>query len=142
MEPCRKLVRDRIFNDVLGGVSDAAGGGWRVLVLDELTTKTTSSVLKMSDILERNVSVVEDLAKVREPLPLAAIYFIQPTAANIARLVADFATKPLYPSAHVFFSSKVSRPPAPAMHACAIVAGRVPRAARVTRIAPAPCSAR
>jgi hypothetical protein len=36
----------------------------------------------MSDILESNVSVVEDLFKSREPMPLPAIYFIQPTAAR------------------------------------------------------------
>lgn len=62
----------------------------------------------MSDILECNVSVVEDLEKDREPLPLVGVYFIQPTSTNIARLLQDYAgAKPLYPSVHIFFSSAV-----------------------------------
>lgn len=53
------------------------------------------------------VSVVEDLDKRREPLPLPAVYFITPSPASVARLVADFSgATPLYPSAHVFFSSR------------------------------------
>ncbi len=36
-----------------------------------------SSVCHMSDIQDCNVSVVEDLYKSREPLPLAAVYFVQ-----------------------------------------------------------------
>jgi hypothetical protein len=54
------------------------------------------------------VSVVEDLDKAREPLPLAAVYFITPSPAAVSRLLADFATKPLYPSVHVFFSNRAS----------------------------------
>ncbi len=52
------------------------------------------------------VSLVEDLYKGREPLQLAAVYFISPTPAAVARLVADFARNPLYPSVHIFFSSR------------------------------------
>jgi syntaxin-binding protein 1 len=52
------------------------------------------------------VSVVEDLFKGREPLQLAAVYFISPSQASVARLCADFAKQPLYPSVHIFFSSK------------------------------------
>jgi hypothetical protein len=59
-------------------------------------------------LLVSGVSVVEDLDKAREPLPLAAVYFITPSPAAVTRLLADFATKPLYPSVHVFFSNRVS----------------------------------
>lgn len=55
------------------------------------------------------VSVVEDIEKRREPLPLAAIYFISPCSSSVAQLVADFESKPLYPSVHVFFSSGVTQ---------------------------------
>jgi syntaxin-binding protein 1 len=55
------------------------------------------------------VSVVEDLEKAREPLPLPAVYFITPSPASVTRLVADFAKAPLYPSVHVFFSSRCGR---------------------------------
>ena len=64
----------------------------------------------MSDILECNVSMVEDLQKEREPMGLAAVYFIQPTPESVARLIEDFegGSSVLYPSVHIFFSSKVS----------------------------------
>lgn len=124
-EPVRKAVRDRILVDMLGGVQDTTGDGWRVLILDEFTTRMLSSALRMSDILDYNISVVEDLAKIREPLPQPAIYFIQPSSKSVARLLEDFGgpdgsqpvkgaggrgpggpTKHLYPSVHIFFSSK------------------------------------
>jgi hypothetical protein len=52
---------------------------------------------------------VEDIEKRREPLPLAAVYFISPSPSSIQHLVADFESKPLYPSVHVFFSSGVTQ---------------------------------
>ncbi|KIY93727.1 SNARE-interacting protein KEULE [Monoraphidium neglectum] len=58
--------------------------------------------------MRAGVSVVEDLEKAREPLPLPAVYFITPSPASVTRLVADFAKAPLYPSVHVFFSSRVT----------------------------------
>lgn len=54
------------------------------------------------------VSVAEDIDKAREPLPLAAVYFITPSPASVSRLLGDFATKPLYPSVHIYFSNRVS----------------------------------
>ena len=64
----------------------------------------------MSDILESNVSMVEDLQKEREPMGLTAVYFIQPTPESVARLIEDFegGSSALYPSVHIVFSSKVS----------------------------------
>lgn len=55
------------------------------------------------------MSVVEDIEKRREPLPLAAVYFISPTPVSLQHLVADFESQPLYPSVHVFFSSGVTQ---------------------------------
>ncbi|EFJ41877.1 hypothetical protein VOLCADRAFT_67807, partial [Volvox carteri f. nagariensis] len=115
----RKAVKERILVDMLGSVIDSAGCGWKVLILDEFTTHVLSSTLRMSDILECNVSVVEDLAKRREPLQQAAVYFIQPSPQSIARVLDDFGgptgtagigkagAKQLYPSAHIFLSNKL-----------------------------------
>ncbi len=56
------------------------------------------------------MSVVENLFVQREPMPLVGVYFLQPTPDSIAQLVQDFSgARPLYPSVHVFFSSKVRR---------------------------------
>lgn len=66
-ESLRQAVKARILEDMLGAVQDTTGGGWRVLVLDDFTTRILSSALRMSDILDCNVSVVEDLQKARAP---------------------------------------------------------------------------
>eukprot|EP00775_Hariotina_reticulata_P004848 gene4848-5095_t len=108
--PCRKLVRERVLRDMLGAVVDPVGSGWKVLIMDSFTTHIMSSTLRMSDLLDAGVSVVEDIDKAREPLPLAAVYFITPSPASVSRLLADFATKPLYPSVHIFFSNRVLVP--------------------------------
>eukprot|EP00983_Pelagomonas_calceolata_P110201 1159643-Pelagomonas_calceolata.AAC.1 len=60
--------------------------------------------------MDCNVSVIEDLFKLREPMPIPAMYFIQPTPASVTRLLEDFSGSepPPYASVHIFFSSKVS----------------------------------
>ncbi len=35
----RKAVQDRILSEMLGSVKDKTGGGWKVLILDDVTTK-------------------------------------------------------------------------------------------------------
>lgn len=105
---CRRAVRDRLLSEMLGAVVESVGGGWKVLVMDSVTTRVMSAALKMTDLQEAGVSVVEDLEKSREPLGLPAVYFITPSAASVSRLLGDFAKAPLYPSAHVFFSSRVT----------------------------------
>lgn len=77
------------------------------------------------------VSVVEDIDKRREPLPLAAVYFISPCSSSVAQLVADFESKPPYPSVHVFFSSgvtqeavdRIKRCRVRGVHECRVMAG-------------------
>ncbi|MEW5299817.1 MAG: hypothetical protein WDW36_002793 [Sanguina aurantia] len=108
MESCRKAVKERLMKDMLGSIQDPTAGGWRVLVLDELTTRILSSAVRMSDILEANISCVEDLLKNREPMAQAAVYFLTPSTQSVTRLLADFAKAPLYPSVHIFFSSKLT----------------------------------
>ncbi|KAI8472381.1 MAG: Sec1-like protein [Monoraphidium minutum] len=104
----KRAVRDRLLGEMLAGVVDPLGAGWKVLVMDSVTTKVMGSALRMSDLQDAGVSVVEDLDKAREPLAMPAVYFITPSPASVGRLVADFAKAPLYPSVHVFFSSRVT----------------------------------
>uniref|UniRef100_A0A0E0KNF0 SNARE-interacting protein KEULE n=1 Tax=Oryza punctata TaxID=4537 RepID=A0A0E0KNF0_ORYPU len=73
--------------------------------------KIMSFSCKMADVMEEGVSLVEDLYKRRQPLPLMdAIYFMQPTKENIRIFMSDMSGKiPLYKKAYVFFSSPVQR---------------------------------
>uniref|UniRef100_A0A0E0KNF1 SNARE-interacting protein KEULE n=1 Tax=Oryza punctata TaxID=4537 RepID=A0A0E0KNF1_ORYPU len=84
---------------------------WKVLIMDKLTVKIMSFSCKMADVMEEGVSLVEDLYKRRQPLPLMdAIYFMQPTKENIRIFMSDMSGKiPLYKKAYVFFSSPVQR---------------------------------
>ncbi|PRW58349.1 SM Sec1-family [Chlorella sorokiniana] len=104
-------TRQRLLDEMLGSVRDAAGGAWSVLVLDPTTTKVLSNVAGVADIMDYGVSLVEDIGKRREPLPqLVGVYFMAPTDNNVRQLVRDFslAAMPQYKAAHVFFSSKPS----------------------------------
>ncbi len=37
--PLRKAVQGRILNEMLGSIKDTTGGGWKVLILDDVTTR-------------------------------------------------------------------------------------------------------
>ena len=49
----------------------------------------------MYDIIEEGVTVVEPLHHKRQKLPqMEALYFLEPTAKSITRLIQDFASAP------------------------------------------------
>ena len=53
---------------------------FEVLVLDEFALRVISSCCKMTDILEENIMMVEQLETRRKPMPTkGVIYLIQPT---------------------------------------------------------------
>uniref|UniRef100_A0A4X2L6V2 Syntaxin binding protein 3 n=1 Tax=Vombatus ursinus TaxID=29139 RepID=A0A4X2L6V2_VOMUR len=56
-------------------------GEWKIMVLDEFTTKLLASCCKMTDLLAEGITVVEDIYKNREPVrQMKALYFITPTS--------------------------------------------------------------
>ncbi|XP_048833318.1 syntaxin-binding protein 3-like isoform X1 [Brienomyrus brachyistius] len=78
---------------------------WKVLILDQFTTKLLCSCCSMSDLMSEGITIVEDLYKSREPVPeMKAIYFISPNEKCIDVLIADFTPKPKYKSAYVYFT--------------------------------------
>ncbi|KAF7726559.1 DEAH (Asp-Glu-Ala-His) box polypeptide 34 [Apophysomyces ossiformis] len=67
-----------------------------------------NAACKMYDILEENVTLVENIEKSRQPYPtLEAIYFLTPCRDSILRLIDDFTAHktPMYKAAHVHFTS-------------------------------------
>ena len=105
-------ARERLLAMVSDAVKDLPENEWILLVVDETTTKVIGSVLTISILVEKRVSLVENIQKKRQPLPdMTVMYFISPTQGSISRLLADFHPKrPLYKKACVFFSSQLPKP--------------------------------
>ncbi|CAH8438962.1 unnamed protein product [Schistosoma rodhaini] len=78
---------------------------WKVLVLDRLATRIVSSCCKMHEIMNNGITLVEDIFKKREVLPIEAIYLITPTDESLKLLMEDFqGSQSQYRYAHVFFT--------------------------------------
>lgn len=78
--------------------------------MDELATRVISSALTMYDIMERRVTLVEQLAKNRQPFPdMDVIYLASPTIESVKRISGDFETrqKAKYGNVHIFFIDQV-----------------------------------
>jgi len=107
-----EVARERILVEMVEScVKDLPDNEWTILVVDEMTTKVLSSVCAVSNLVEKRVSIVENIQKKRQPLPnMTVIYFISPTPGSVSRLLNDFAAKkPLYKKACVFFSSQLPK---------------------------------
>ncbi|KFW83402.1 Syntaxin-binding protein 3, partial [Manacus vitellinus] len=80
---------------------------WKIMLLDDYTTKLLSLCCKMTDLLAEGITVVENVYKNREPVPhMKAIYLITPTKKSVDGLIDDFITKSCsrYKAAYVYFT--------------------------------------
>lgn len=81
---------------------------WKILVVDSYTQSLLNAVFKLNDILQQNVSTVENIEHNRQPQPsFEACYILTPTSANVDRIVKDLTQAqgrpPQYAAGHVFF---------------------------------------
>ena len=89
-------------------LNEPAVSGMKVLLLDSVTTKIVSMVYSQTQVLEREVYLVEQLGKAHESMThLKACVFIQPTDENINKLLREFKD-PKFMEYHLFFSNIVS----------------------------------
>uniref|UniRef100_A0A2K5HSK3 Syntaxin-binding protein 3 n=1 Tax=Colobus angolensis palliatus TaxID=336983 RepID=A0A2K5HSK3_COLAP len=82
-------------------------GEWKIMLLDEFTTKLLASCCKMTDLLEEGITVVENIYKNREPVrQMKALYFITPTSKSVDCFLHDFASKSenKYKAAYIYFT--------------------------------------
>ncbi|XP_040263363.1 syntaxin-binding protein 3 [Bufo bufo] len=82
-------------------------GEWKILLLDQFTTKLLTTCCKMTDLLQEGITVVEDIYKERQPVgDLKAIYFISPNEKSVDCVVKDFKSKSSckYKAAYIYFS--------------------------------------
>lgn len=83
---------------------------WKVLVMDETSTKVISSALTMYDIMERRITLVEKLELNRQPFPdIDVIYLATPTQTSVQKIAKDFENKlkPRYGNVHIYFLESV-----------------------------------
>jgi hypothetical protein len=98
---------------VFGSVrEDADDDNWRVLLVDRSSMKIVSASVRLFDVMEKGISVVEDVSVNRQPLSkLEAIYFLSPTSESVDALIRDFdpevKKKLMYAAVHIFFTSKL-----------------------------------
>lgn len=110
----RKMCEDRILREVIGPAKTLAGrDSWLVLVVDPKTLRIVSGCMKMFDLMEQSVSVVENVMMRRQPLRgLDAVYFLTPTEESIRAFLKDCGdakTAPLYRHAHLYFTGAVPK---------------------------------
>ncbi|XP_075364325.1 syntaxin-binding protein 3 isoform X2 [Mycteria americana] len=94
-------LKSSVFDDCRKGEE------WKVILLDDYTTKLLSLCCSMTDLLGEGITVVEKVYENREPVPhMKAIYFITPTKKSVDGLIDDFITRSSrrYKAAYVYFT--------------------------------------
>ncbi|GBG27783.1 Syntaxin-binding protein 1 [Hondaea fermentalgiana] len=103
----REITRRAILDDMLRSLNRGAKeAAYRVLVLDQRATRVLGAAVRVFDITDAGIALVESLEKKRQPFPeLEAVYVIDPTAVSVDHLCSDFedAQKARYGRVHVFF---------------------------------------
>ncbi|XP_078445679.1 sec1/munc18-like (SM) proteins superfamily [Wolffia australiana] len=90
-----------------GAISEDA---YKILILDRFCRDVLSPLIHVKDLRKHGITLYFVIDKERQAVPgVPAIYFVQPTPANVARIAVD-ASKGLYESFHLNFSSSIPRP--------------------------------
>ncbi|KAG5476526.1 hypothetical protein LSCM1_04240 [Leishmania martiniquensis] len=98
-------VKQRIFSEML----DPVAGHYNIIVCDNKGAEILSTCVRMHELMDHGVTLVEDLGMPRQSvLSSAAIYFIEPTEESVYRVMNDWHAKSMYREAHVFFTSPSS----------------------------------
>ena len=109
----RTQIKAKIINEVIRNGQTAeeyknrpGNLKWRVLVVDSLTLKIVSSVIKMHEMASEGIINVEIIERRRADMPNEAIYLITPTLENVKVLVKDFQneSQPKYSAAQICFT--------------------------------------
>ena len=107
----REVLQNRLIHELLNPCCPE--GECLALVLDKHGASVLASIAKMSDVMfpEGTVAIVQNLERKREPSPLMeAVYFVEPTLANIDLIKVDFParrTRPnMYYGVHILFTSR------------------------------------
>ncbi|CAK9150429.1 unnamed protein product [Ilex paraguariensis] len=95
-------------------VSSSAGTAneevYKILIYDRFCQDILSPLIHVKDLRKHGVTLYFLVDKDRKPVhDVPAVYFVQPTLINVQRIISD-ASKSLYDSFHLNFSSSITRP--------------------------------
>uniref|UniRef100_A0A6T7FDC0 Sec1 family domain-containing protein 1 n=1 Tax=Attheya septentrionalis TaxID=420275 RepID=A0A6T7FDC0_9STRA len=100
--------------NISSGTASTAGSSaivqqWKILIYDTACRSIISPLLSVSQLRNRGVTLHLLLHSEREPIPdVPAVYFVEPTRENLARIAQDCA-KGLYARSHLNFVRKLDR---------------------------------
>lgn len=93
---------------VSGGTADEEV--YKVLILDRFCRDILSPLIRVNDLRKHGITLYFTIDKERQTIPdVPAIYFVQPTASNVERIIKD-SSRGIYKSFYLNFSSSVPRP--------------------------------
>lgn len=130
MASIRNVARSRLIDGMIRVVNGKKPKLFVVLICDPVTLKLVSKTLTANDLVENRVAVVDKLEKAREPLgQMDAIYFVEPTQKNIAKIFEDFPDptkfKPKYRKAHIYLNDTCTPEAMAVLSSRADVVGRI-----------------
>lgn len=92
-----------------GAPAGSAQNQWKVLIYDRACRSIISPLLSVSDLRRKGVTLHLLIDSNREPIPdVPAVYFVEPTRANISIIAQDCALG-LYRSAYLNFVTRLDR---------------------------------
>jgi len=108
----QEMQRSAVLKMLNLGEGDGIGGGamtWKVLVYDKFCQDAIAPLLKVGGLRKMNVTLNQTIDSDRQAvLDTPVVYFVEPTAENVARIVKDLESG-LYPSFYINFASAVPR---------------------------------
>ncbi|KEG07651.1 syntaxin binding protein 1 [Trypanosoma grayi] len=95
----RGSVRRSLFRHML----DAVDGSFKILICDAAAAAVLNSCVRMHELMEHGVTLLEDLMTARQPIINSpALYFFTPDDATVGRVMEDWSVKEPYKEAHIF----------------------------------------
>ncbi|PON78486.1 Sec1-like protein [Trema orientale] len=104
------IIRMLNMNQPVNSSGTANEEVYKILIYDKFCQNILSPLIHVKDLRKHGVTLYFLIDKDRKPvLDVPAVYFVQPSSANVQRIIAD-ASRSLYDTFHLNFSSSIPRP--------------------------------
>ncbi|KAF2282761.1 hypothetical protein GH714_043170 [Hevea brasiliensis] len=104
------IIRMLNLNQPVNATGTANEEVYKILIYDKFCQNILSPLIHVKDLRKHGVTLYFLIDKDRKPVhDVPAVFFVQPSQINIQRIIAD-ASRSLYDSFHLNFSSSIPRP--------------------------------